>query len=127
MNVRRWQILTILLSSLLVIGCGTNPKSIPVTVTAVQRAPLVLPPVEELTMQEVEWWIISDQIADLVFEDIINTGEDPVLFGLTDQGYKRLGLNQAKILLFIRQQQAIIDAYKEYYIKEEELTNGGDN
>ena len=40
---------------------------------------------------------------------------DPVLFGLTDDGYEALSKNFAQIRHYIQKQNLIIEAYKKYY------------
>ena len=40
---------------------------------------------------------------------------DPVLFGLTDEGYEALSKNFAQIRHYIQKQNLIIDSYKKYY------------
>ena len=45
---------------------------------------------------------------------------DQVIFGLTDKGYENVTVNMAKILALVRQQEAIIGAYKSYHEKQTE-------
>ena len=124
MNVHRLPILIILLSSIIV-GCGTTrPDPIDVTINEIERAPLVLPKVDRLNLDPVYWYIISDRTAEEVFNDIVSKGYDPVLFGITDEGYRNLGINNQRILSLIRQQQAIIKAYEDYYKDGEQSKDG---
>ena len=118
MNVRQSQILIILLSSLFLFSCGTTIKPIDVSVNQVERAPLILPQVDKFAPGDVDWWIISDETAEERFVEMQEAGYDPVIFGLTDEGYKNLSLNVKNIMKLIQQQQAVIDAYEEYYKKE---------
>ena len=125
MNVRQSQILIILLSSLFLFSCGTTIKPIDVSVNQVERAPLILPQVDKFAPGDVDWWIISDETAEERFVEMQEAGYDPVIFGLTDEGYKNLSLNVKNIMKLIQQQQAVIDAYEEYYKKESK--DGTDN
>ena len=125
MNVQTSQILIILLSSVWLLSCGTTIKPIDVTVTQAERAPLILPKVDRFRPGDVDWWIISDQTAEERFVEMQEAGYDPVLFGLTDEGYKNLSLNVKNIMKLIEQQQAVINAYEEYYKKE--TKDGPDN
>ena len=118
MNVRTSQILIILLSSLWLVSCGTTIKPIDVSVKQVERAPLVLPQVDRFRPGDVDWWIISDETAEERFVEMQEAGYDPVVFGLTDEGYKNLSINVKNIMKLIEQQQAVIDAYEEYYKEE---------
>ena len=125
MNVRTLPTLIILLSSFLLVSCGTTIKPIDVSITQVKRAPLILPKVDKISPDSVNWYIISDKTAEERFLEIQEQGYDPVIFGVTDEGYKNLSINQKKIMTLIQQQQAVIDAYKKYY-QYEESTDGTD-
>jgi chaperone required for assembly of F1-ATPase len=96
-----------------------------VSVNQVERAPLILPQVDKFAPGDVDWWIISDETAEERFVEMQEAGYDPVIFGLTDEGYKNLSLNVKNIMKLIQQQQAVIDAYEEYYKKESK--DGTDN
>jgi len=96
-----------------------------VSVTQVKRAPLVLPKVDKISPDSVNWYIISDKTAEERFLEIQEQGYDPVIFGVTDEGYKNLSINQKKIMTLIQQQQAVIDAYEAYY-QNEGSTDGTD-
>tara|TARA_R100001377_G_scaffold58561_1_gene35122 strand:- start:858 stop:1166 length:309 start_codon:yes stop_codon:yes gene_type:complete len=50
-----------------------------------------------------------------VFEELTKKNYTPVIFGMSDDGYAEQAVNMAKILQLVRQQKAIIVAYKEYY------------
>jgi hypothetical protein len=85
----------------------SSVKKLDIFTTEVERAPLNLP--EPLTpkLEEIKWTIITSENADEVF--------DPVLFGLTDDGYEALSKNFAQIRAYMLQQDEIIRSYKEYY------------
>lgn len=125
MNVRTSQILTILLSSLFLLSCATKIAPIDVSITQVDRAPLILPKVDKISPDAVNWYILSDKTAEDRFLEIQEQGYDPVIFGVTDEGYKNLSINQKKIMNLIQQQQAVIDAYKKYY-ESEGITDDND-
>jgi len=78
-----------------------------------------LPQVDRFRPGDVDWWIISDETAEERFVEMQEAGYDPVVFGLTDEGYKNLSLNVKNIMKLIEQQQAVIDAYEAYYKKQE--------
>ena len=66
-------------------------------------------------MKKLKWIIITSDNADEVFEKLKAGGVDPVLFGLTDEGYEALAKNFAQIRAYMLQQDEIIKSYKEYY------------
>ena len=93
----------------------SSVKKLDIFTTEVERAPLNLP--EPLTpkLEEIKWTIITSENADEVFEKLKAGGVDPVLFGLTDDGYEALSKNFAQIRAYMLQQDEIIRTYKEYY------------
>ena len=50
-----------------------------------------------------------------VFNRLKESKADPVLFGLTDEGYEALSKNFAQIRHYIQQQKLILNKYREYY------------
>ena len=55
-----------------------------------------------------------------MFAELEKKNYDQVIFGLTDKGYENMTVNMAKILSLVRQQEAIIGAYKSYHEKQSE-------
>ena len=106
--------LTIALTTSLLFGCaGKNPITIlsePVT-----PVPLNTPQVRELDLDQIEWFVVTPENIEEVFAELADQRKDVVLFALTDDGYKAMSLNFAQIRELLAQQQAIIEAYKEYY------------
>ncbi len=96
------------------------------TVTAVPRAPLVLPEVDVLQLDRVKWQeALTDENFQRVLKEIEDQGFDPVLFGMTDEDYESMSINQAKTFKLIMQQRAVIKALKDYYMNED--PKDGDN
>ena len=108
-----------LISILFLAGCGTFDKKIDVTVQAADRQALALPLVDEIDLDPLSWYIVTEETAQDVFDELEKQGADPVIFGLTDNGYENISLNQAKTLKLIKQLKAQIKALEEYYIEEE--------
>jgi flavorubredoxin len=101
---------------LLVSACSTPaPREIQISAQPVDKPELVLPKVDKIQTRSVEWYLITPQNAQEVFETISKSGKSVVLFGITDQGYENLALNLSDIRALIQQQQAIIVAYEGYY------------
>ena len=108
-------VLVLLTLTTFLTSCGTAVKQLDIFTTEVEREPLALP--EPLTpkLEEIKWTIITSDNADEVFEKLKAGGVDPVLFGLTDDGYEALAKNFAQIRAYMLQQDEIIKSYKEYY------------
>jgi len=110
------RILVITLLLLTLTGCSLfQTKPIEVSTIPVEKAPLVLPTVDEYSHRKVKWVIITPKNANEVFNELRDRGENVVLIGVTDHGYKNLSLNNADILKIIQQYKAVIATYKEYY------------
>ena len=93
----------------------SSVKKLDIFTTEVERAPLNLPAPLTPKLEEIKWTIITSENADEVFEKLQAGGVDPVLFGLTDEGYEALAKNFAQIRAYMLQQDEIIRSYKEYY------------
>lgn len=74
-----------------------------------------LPAVDQLQLDAISWYIITETNGEEVFEKLEKKKFDPVLYGLTDKDYEALTLNITKIMKLVRQQKSIIAAYKKYY------------
>lgn len=90
-------------------------KPIQVTTKPIEKPKLNLPKVDKITMKEVEWIIITEDNYQQVFDELKKTGRPLAVFGLTDQGYKNLGLNLSYIRALLQQHKVIIAAYENYY------------
>ena len=66
-------------------------------------------------MEEVKFIIITEENYEKVFEELKKNNTDPVLFGLTDDGYETLALNFAKTRKYIILNKNVLEKYKEYY------------
>ena len=80
---------------------------------------LVLPNADELNMQTFEWSLVTPDNSQDKFNTLQTQGNSLVFFGLTSQGYEALSNNFSAIRTYIQQQQAIINAYAEYYKENE--------
>ena len=104
----------LILSTFLISGCS-SVKHLEIFKTEVPREPLALPLPLTPKLEEIKWTIITSENAEEVFEKLKAGGVDPVLFGLTDDGYEALSKNFAQIRAYMLQQDEIIKSYKEYY------------
>ena len=77
--------------------------------------PISLPDVDIIKLDDVKFYVVTEKNVDAVFEELQKKNYDPVIFGVTDDGYEIMSVNQAKILQLVQQQKALIIAYKEYY------------
>lgn len=122
------KITTIFLISLLLTGCSLFGTKIDVnaTVTAIPRAPLVLPPVDVVDLDTIKWRLATEDNFAEILKELEEQGFDVVLFGVTDEDYETMAINQAKTLKLLLQQRAVIKALKDYYMKEDAKDDGTD-
>lgn len=99
-------------------SCSTV-KKLDIFKTEVERQPLNLQLPDPLKVEDLKWYIINSENASEVLEKVKQSGHDPVLFGLTDEGYETLSINFAQIRAYIIKQREIIKQYKEYYEPED--------
>ena len=100
-------------------ACSTPPRVIEISAKPIEKPKLILPPADELRLKEVEWIIITEENAEEVFAKLLEDRKDPMLIGLSDDGYEILSLNYSDIMSYIQQQNAIITAYRNYYEESE--------
>ena len=81
----------------------------------VKREPLGLDSPDIAIFEDLKWFIINSKNSDEVFAKLEKEKMDPVLFGLTDDGYEALSKNFAQIRHYIQKQNLIIESYKKYY------------
>ena len=120
------QILVVLVLPILTISSLTSCSSVKrleVSTTAVERVPLVLPEVDVLKLERVDWYVVTQENLAAVLDELDKKGHKRVVFGTTDKGYEILSVNMAKIQKLVRQQKAIIVAYKEFYEKQQTAIN----
>ena len=81
----------------------------------VKREPLNLDQPDIADFEDLDWYIITSDNAEEMFAKLKEKNLDPVLFGLTDDGYEALSKNFAQIRHYIQKQKLQLDTYKNYY------------
>lgn len=113
-------IIVCIIAVALLAGCTAKPKMIEISAKPIEKPKLVLPPVEELRLKDLEWVVINEENAQEVWDKLKADKKDPVLIGLTDDGYEILAMNMSDIMKLLQQQRAIIAAYQNYYEESEQ-------
>jgi hypothetical protein len=106
------------LCALFLAGCEETTKVFDKPVL-VERAELILPPVNSISQGEMKWIVITPENYAAKVQELSGKG-DVVLFALTAQGYQALSMNVAELRKYIQQQNAVIAAYKDYYKQQEQ-------
>lgn len=102
-----------LILPLLLIGCTTT-QDVPVQF---DRNTLVVPEVPAIEQYPYEWSVITKDNV----QDKLKT--QPVIIGLSPDGYVNQTLSIAELRKYIQEQQAVLDAYKKYYGKDTNTIN----
>lgn len=107
-----------ILVALVISGCA--PKIIPnqqIEVKTVQIKPLppIVPQVDSLKMRKLDWMVITKENYQSAVTDLQKAGKEPVIYGLSSDGYTNLMMNQNDVIGMIRQQQEIITTYRKSY------------
>jgi len=103
-----------------VTGCAKSP---PVTTAIVQveKQALILPSVDKVRLKDVEWHVVTRDAklgTDGHIETVWKKATKDSLFAVTSKGYEDMSINVAELTRVIKQLQAQVQAYKEYYQKE---------
>lgn len=110
------KILVIIPLILLLSGCSLfQERQVEVSTTEVAKAPLIVPEVDQFQARSIKWIIITEDNAREIFSKLKKQGKAPALFALTADGYQALSLNMNDILKILKQQKAIVAAYRDYY------------
>ena len=107
-------VLTLSILLMFLTSCSSI-KPLEVLNLEVKREPLNLDQPEVADFENLQWYIINSENAEEVFAKLKKENVDPVLFGLTDEGYEALSKNFSQIRHYIQKQNLIIESYKNYY------------
>ena len=107
-------VLTLSILLMFLTSCSSI-KPLEVLNLEVKREPLNLDQPDVADFENLQWYIINSENAEEVFTKLKKENVDPVLFGLTDEGYEALSKNFAQIRHYIQKQNLIIESYKNYY------------
>lgn len=105
----------IVLALISLTACSSIPNILQVDSKPVEKTPLVLPPVDRFNTRTVKWVVVTPENFEAIVSELESGNKNIVLFALDEDSQKNLSLNIADILKLVRQQQAIIAIYQEYY------------
>ena len=109
------RIILIILLAITLTSCTFGERKIKIFQIEEPRAKLNLESPAPLDLETLRWIIITSKNADEVFARLEAEGYDPVLFGLTDKDYEIIAKNFAQIRAYLKEQNAILEKYREYY------------
>ena len=117
-------IIAIVLVAFIMSGCTTAVKTIEVLNRPEPKTPINIDLPEPLSLQPVEWIIITPENAEEVWAKLSeNPKGEVVLFALDQDGYELVAKNFAQIRTALAEHRNVIIAYKDYYepVTEEDL------
>ena len=109
------RLILIIILAFTLTACTFGERKIKIFQMEEPRAKLNLESPSPLTLDDLRWIIITSKNAEEVFQRLEAEGFDPVLFGLTDKDYEIIAKNFAQIRSYLKEQNAILEKYKEYY------------
>jgi hypothetical protein len=110
------KILAAIFATALLVGCQTVQPT--TAVVTVEKPTLLLPNVDQVKLNDVEWYIINKNAktgAEDHIDTTFRTARSDTLFAITPKDYEDMAINQANLVKVIRQYQAQVGAYKKYY------------
>ena len=113
-------LLTAAIISLSLAGCAGTPPPTTAIVT-VEKPTLMLPNVDKIKLKDVDWNIVTRDAkpgTDGHIETVWKKSSSDSLFAVTSRGYESLSMNMAEMTRVIKQLQTQVEAYKEYYQKD---------
>jgi hypothetical protein len=81
----------------------------------VEFFPPIVPSVDDLRLRKHQWVVVTEQNYQGVLMMLKDSGQDPVLYALSQDGYISLTMNQSDVMKVIRQQQEVIAVYRNSY------------
>lgn len=103
-------------------GCSLFSRSQPLEIVTEEkertRLNLELP--DPLSVDPVDWILVTPENIDDVWTQLQEDGKHPVLFAITSEGYEQLALSMAEIRNYIATQRLIIVQYRDYYEPEKQ-------
>lgn len=109
----------VLLLMFVLILTGCSQKEILTETVVVNKTPLNLKNPEPIKLNNINYYIITKDNANSVFDSLQKQDKELVLFAIEPTDYENLSLNILYIKKYLIEQQNIINAYKEYYEKSE--------
>lgn len=103
------------ISLLFLTSCSLFKPNVVIRDRIIYPEPLELSDPEPLELLPVYFHIINKENYEEVFSKLEELGYNPVLWGLTDEGYENLSLNQKEIISLIEELRKMIQEQRNYY------------
>lgn len=81
----------------------------------IEKPAPIVPTVEQLELRNVQWVVITEENYQEIFDEMKKNNQNPVIFGLSGEGYENLALNLNDLRSTIQQYQTILAIYEKSY------------
>jgi hypothetical protein len=105
----------ILLASALLFLSACSVKEHRVLCDSVDGVKLELPDPRPVKLNRVNFFVITEQNAEQLFDALKDSGHKPVFYGLTLDGYRSLSLNVEELRRYILESNFVLEEYRKYY------------
>lgn len=95
-------------------ACSSPVTKIVEKPVAINRPAPVLPTVQPITQQTIEWIIITEDNVQEILAKLEADNKRIVFFAVTPENYEVLMMNIGDVRRYIMQQGAVLAAYKQY-------------
>jgi len=120
MNKTNNALICFLILLLVLSGCTSlQKKELVVRTKPVEKPKLSISLPSPVKMEPLEWVVITDKNYKDVIEQVKDSNGIVFLVAIDEKNYKALAMNNARLLRYIREEKAVIAAYKKYYEKPE--------
>lgn len=120
MNKTNNALICFLILLLVLSGCTSlHKKELVVRTKPVEKPKLSISLPSPVKMEPLEWVVITDKNYKDVIEQVKDINGVVFLVAMDEKNYKALAMNNARLLRYIREEKAVIAAYKKYYEKPE--------
>lgn len=110
------QILLAVATSTFLLGCMHDTNRIEIGTKPVERKRLDLVDPVPVTLEDVQWIVITEENASQVFADLKGRGLEPVIIGLQMTGDgNAVVLNQERLKVLVEQYKVLLMSYRKYY------------
>jgi len=111
------KLLSAILIASILSACAGTPAPTTAIVT-VEKPTMMLPNVDRIKLTDVEWSVITKDAkinTDGHIDTVWKKTSGGSLFAVTSRGYEDISVNMANMTKIVKQLQAQVQAYKDYY------------
>lgn len=115
MNVLGFMTVLLTVSACSSVDIPEKEPIIEVKEVPIEKPAPIVPTVEQLKLKDVDWVVITEKNYEEIFEEMKQKNQNPVIFGLSGEGYENLALNINDLRSTIQQYQTILAIYEKSY------------